>query len=377
MATDEPTPPDLGNITDAQFLALVDWAVQTENVDGKDDTFETMRTCIVALLYRLVRDNMQYLNNALACRVDTPLSLAAKAGVETKHWTSTDWPALGMTLLDMVGASPLPDIIFSCNGTKLDDVSGTLALNPPSPGTSLTYPVVSGGGSRGATPAYPFVFGVRTHAGRTVYADDTALVKTADIAYQASYSLPEWPQDTQAPIVLAKVADFTSATDTGPSNRIGFEFGLGPSPTADPNSTERDYVLYVRWYDALNVEQRVIAKLPGAYADHEPISITPGRRITLGFHRYFTFTTESFTVKFFVNGLAVNDPEDPLVFVEDPDIASSANIRLHIGSAQLGASYTGGPVNNVMVWSDPPDAPTTADSMLTAYRRGEGFEAVP
>jgi len=375
MATDQPTPPDLGNISQAAFLALPDWSVIATNVVGKDDTFGSMDDCVVSLLYRLIRDNFDYLNEALACRVDTPLSLAAKQALsETVHWRETDWPALGLTLSNMVGVSPLPTILFSCNGSKLDDVSGTLSLNPPSPGSSLVYAVVNAQGSK-IPSSYPIIYGLRNHAERWIYADDTAAVREVLVAYQATYSLPEWPQDTVLPIVLAKVADFLTAVDVGPTNRIGFEFGLGPAPVADANSNARDYVLYVRWYDGSDVEVLVHALLPtgfpGDFAEAEPIAITPGRRITLGFQRYFV--DEAFGVRFYVNGREVARTEG----LNLPNIAPESDLRLHIGSAQLGKSYTGGPINNVLFWANPGDADTFEPALLTAYLRGEGFELPP
>jgi len=370
----EPTPPDLGNISNAAFLALPDWSVIATNLAGKADTFTSLETCIVAIFYRLVRDNFEYLNEALACRIDTPLSLAAKSGEGVVHWTPTDWPAVGLTLANMTGANPAPGILFSCNGTNLDDVGG-LTLSDNIAGELLTYAVVSAQGSLGSSPDYPFVFGLRTHATRYVHAEDTAIAKAQDIAYQATYSLPEWPQDSEANIVLAKVADFTSATDTGPSNRIGFEFGLGSAPSGPPGVGPRDYAPYVRWYDSGDVEQKIEASLPtSGPVTFSPgnIAITPGRRVTLGFHRYFNGV--NWSVIFLVNGRAVTTQVGTLAA---PDIAAGANIRLHIGSAQLGVSYTGGPVNNVMVWANPSDHASVAASMLTAYSRGEGFEAVP
>ena len=379
MATDQPTPPDLGNLTNVQFLALPDWSVLATNIPGKDDTFESMIDCVVALLYRVIRDNFAYENEAWACRAVTPISLkiAALEQNAAVHWRETDWPAVGLTLAQLVGVTPLPDILFSCHGTKLDDVSGTLELNPPTPGTSIVYALVSAQGSVGANPL-PFLFGLRTHAERWVYADDTTLVRQQQIAYQASYSLPEWPQDTLEPIILAKVADFTSPVDVGPSNRIGFEFGLGPAPSADPNSNTRDYCLYLLWYDSGDAEQRSIALLPSEpvpFPDAEPIAITPGRRITLGFQRYFRGPPdEDWVVRFYINGRQATDVLGP--FPGAPSIAQVSDLRLHIGSAQLGKSYTGGPINNVMVWAnaDPVAVPA---AMLAAYQRGEGFQAVP
>lgn len=381
MATDQPTPPDLGNITNLQFLALADWSVVAANIAGKDDTFQSMTDCVVALLYRLIRDNFEYVNEAFACRVDTPLGLKASASVDSVHWRETDWPAVDMTLSRMSGVNPLPDIVFTCHGTKLDDVSGTLKLNPPSPGTSLTYANVSARGSTGSGPAYPFVFGIRTHAERWVYADDTAIVRSLDIAFHATFSLPEWPQDTVEPIVLAKVADFQSPVDVGANNRIGFEFGLGPSPVTDVNSNSRDYCLYVRWFSQADVEQRIIATLPTVgpiiFDAAEPIAITPGRRVTLGFHRHFSGSADSWVVRFYINGRDVTGEVGPAIgSALGPDIAVTSDLRLHIGSAQLGKSYTGGPVNNVMVWANP-DPTAVAASMLTAYLRGEGFQVAP
>lgn len=375
MATDQPTPPDLGNLSDAEFRALPDWSVLATNIAGKDDTFASMEDCVVALVYRELVENFAYINLAFRCEVDTPLSIAAKAATEDSiHWTPTDFPAQGLTIFSLIGVNPVPGILFSCNGTKVDNVSGILKLNPPSPGTSIVWANIISQGARGSDrPKY----GVRTHAGRWVYVDDNAIVKSEDIAYQATYALPEWPQDTVEPIVLAKVADFNSSVDVGVNNRIGFEFGLGAAPVSDPNSNPRDYCLYLRWYDIGNVEQLVVATLPTSgggttFLDAEPISVTPGRRVTLGFHRYDS-GGGVWVTRFYINGLDVSREVGALTV---PNISSSADLRLHIGSAQLGKSYTGGPINNVLVWANP-DPINVASSMLTAYLRGEGFEQAP
>lgn len=379
MATDQPTPPDLGNLTNAEFLALPDWSVIATNIVGKDDDFESMDDCVVALLYRLIRDNFSYENDAWACRVDTPISLKIQALQDAMqvHWRETDWPAVALTLSRLIGVTPLPEILFSCHGTKLDDVTGTLKLNPPSPGLSLVYANVSAQGSTGSGPSYPFLFGIRTHAERWIYVDDTPIVREQDIAFQATYSLPEWPQDTLETIVLAKVADFQSPIDVGVNNRIGFEFGLGDGSPDDPISSPRDYCLYVRWYDVGDGENRVLAVLPNTgpvtFPDQDPIGVTPGRRVTLGFHRYFESVSGLWTVRFYING---RDVTGESLGGSEPSISTSSDLRLHIGSAQLGKSYTGGPINNVMVWSNA-DPTMVAAAMLTAYQRAEGFQAIP
>lgn len=373
MATDQPTTPNLGNLSNAAFMALPDWSVIAANVAGKDDTWASMDDCVVALLYRLIRENFAYINEAFACRVDTPLSLAAKAVTDSVHWRESDWPALDLTAAQLTGITPTPDLLWTCNGVDVDEISA-IKLNAPSPGTVPVYAVVSAQGSTGAAPAYPFKFGLRNHADRYYYSDDTAIARQNAIAFQATFSLPEWPQDTANPIVLAKVADYTSAVDTGAGNRIGFEFGLGPAPVADPNSDPRDYCMYVRWYDSGDVEQRVIAVLPlSEFLVSAPIAITPGRRVTLGFHRYFTFSSESWACRFYVNGRDITGELDNM---ESPSIAASSDLRMHVGSAQLGLGYTGGPINNVAIWSSG-DSSAVATAMLAMYLRGEGFQAAP
>lgn len=375
MATDEPTPPDLGNISAAQFLDLIDWDRQPVNIDGKDDTFETLNDCIVALLYRLIRDNIAYINEAFACRVSTPLGIAAKAAqAGTQHWKETDFPALALGNGSVGGVNPIPDLIFNGDGTPFDR-NGVLKMNPPGAGTSITYAVVSAGTCI-AEPGddYPFVFGIRTHAERWVFMDSSDIPKAKLIAFQCSYALPEWPQDTVENIVLAKVANYLDPIDVGPNNRIGFEFGLGPAPSTDPNSNARDYVLYLKYYTAADVVQLVEATLPvsgdpAMFDSAEPISITPGRRITLGFERQKP--NGFYEVVFYVNGVAITSPIGGL---DEPSVSTSSDIRLHIGSAQLGKSYTGGPWNNASLWANPNS--NLPASMKTLYLRGEGCEKV-
>jgi hypothetical protein len=372
MATDQPTPPNLGNLSDAQLRALPDWAVKAVNQVGKDDTFASMEECVVALVYRLLLENIAYINLAFACEVDTPLSLAAKAVVETPHWRETDWPAIALTQSSLTGISPQPDIVFTCDGTALEAISGALSLTAGNPTGLIQYSIVSARGSTGASPVHPFVLGLRTHALRWVYSTDTAVVRSQNIAYQASYSLPEWPQDNSKPIVLAKVANFTTASDTG-ANRIGFEFGLGTPGIIDEFGEPRDYSLYVKWFEVGDSPRTIYAQ-GGApnYPSDIYIGVTPGRRVTLGFHRYFDGS--DWRVRFYVNGREVADNIG--VGLDEPSISASSDVRLHIGSAQLGESYTGGPVNNVAVWADAAEGALDA-AMLAMYQRGEGFQVAP
>lgn len=370
MPTDQPTAPDLGNITDAAFLALPDWSVIATNILGKDDTFASMETCVIALFYRVLRDNMRYINDAFACRVDTPLSLAAKATSDSTHWLETDHPCKGLIDADFGGLSPIPDIIFDLNGHNVDDVGGVLKMNNGGPGTDIAYAVVA---VTGSSTVPQMILGARTHANRWLYSDDTPLVKTEQIAFQASFHIPEWPQDTVENIVLAKVADYTSPIDVGGLNRIGFEFGLGLSDVVNPDYQPRDYILYLRWYSSFDNVIDGVAKTPitGQRPALMPISITPGRRITLGFHRYLNSST--YEVKFYINGVFVAIDQG----LGGPDVSASSDIRLILGSAQLGKSYTGGPVNNACVWSNVDINVDMDGTMLGAYRRGEGFESAP
>ncbi len=373
---DQPTTPNLGNITQAAWQALPDWNRVPVNIPGKDDTFATLEDCVVALLYRIIRDNFDCVNEAFACRKDTPLSdkiQDIQDQVQT-HWLPTDHPAKALRTSDFVGLNPTPNLLWSCDGEKVDDVGDVLKLNPPGIGTDIVYSIVVSKGSLNLG-SKDQVYGLRNHASRWYFADDNAIVKTDDIAFMASYQIPEWPQDTVEPIVLAKVSDYLVDVDVGVSNRIGFEFGLGPSPTSDVNSNERDYVMYLRWYDSGDVEQRshALFEITGQRPVRQPISITPGRRITLGFHRYDS-GGGNWNVKFYINGLLV--ATDTTAYAA-PDIASGSDIRLHIGSSQLGKSYVGGPVNNAVIWNNLADDTVVAGPMLGAYLRGEGFEVAP
>lgn len=377
MATvDQPTPPNLGNLTPGQFLALDDWSVAAQNQTGPDgeplpDTWTAMQFCVVALLYRLIRDNFAYENDAWACRVSTPL-LEKILSLETQlqsRPTDNLGQALTIALLGSF-ATQAPSLLFNCDGDVTDPVTGTaLLVNVDSPATPHpVYQVVNAQGSQG--PTGTVVYGLRTTLNRWYYTDAYEAEFALNALHVSCNVVPQWPQDSSAgsKTVLLKVADHLTTDETGASKRMQFEFGLQDAGTGfDAAAHGTDRVLYLRYYDANDVEQKATALVGG-----EAVGIGYGREITVGFARILV--GNDFDVSFYVNGVLINTVT-PLAV---PSAGNDTGIRLHVGAGQLGEGAAGGPINNVYYLASGTSISQAASDTLmnSVYRIGAGYLTV-
>ncbi|MEE9472911.1 MAG: hypothetical protein V3V82_02890, partial [Acidimicrobiia bacterium] len=145
--TDQPTPPNLGNLTDAEFIALIDWSRTPANQPGPNgepaapDTWAQFNTCVVALLYRLTLENFRYLNKALACEVPTPLCTAAQAPAIGAPSLPTDYDATGAGVFTSTGLADQPVAIFPLNGAPFN-IQASDRINSNSINNDLSWSTV-------------------------------------------------------------------------------------------------------------------------------------------------------------------------------------------------------------------------------------------
>lgn len=370
-AIDQPTPPNLGNQSLAQFLNLPDWAVIATNQTTEDgaelpDTFTAMQLCVVALFYRLVRDNFAYENEAWACRQMTPLlaKIEALQGQLQSRPTDNLGQALTLTLIQTF-ALPTPTLLFNGNGTVLDPVTATVNLiNVDAPGTPhAVYHVVNARGGL-STPG-DVTYGLRVTKNRYYYTD-ASVAQFLSTSFLASCTVvPQWPEDSSlnSKIVLLKLARYDSADETGDLSRVPFEFALSKAAPTDAAAHGTDLVLSLRYFNENEIEQYRYATVNG-----EAAGIGLGREITLGFS-LLTAGLDS-TITFFINGVSVTT----WAAVDPPDPGTSSNMRLHVGADQFGNNWCGGPINNVYYDGNPAASQVTADSTIHGvYRVGSGY----
>lgn len=361
---DNPTPADLGNLTESEFLSLAEWAVNAQNAANVEDTIDGLAFCVNAVLYRILREQFRYINEALACRVDTPLSLAAKAAAE--RWREGDNRSKAVTLATLGGAGLIqPSALWSCSNSNVDEVGGASLINDEADPHPL-YGVVNAPGSRSELFS-SVVWGLRPHAARWYFSDvQIAAAARPIIMASCQVTIPHWNQANEG-IVLLKHAAFDSENEIG-AERMGFEFGLERAGTSDPNANSQDYVPYVRWYDSIELEQRAVLST----GDRSWCVPSSGAEWTLGFLRYEV--AGSYFVDFYINGILVGSSGSfsaPL-----PSVA--ANMRVHAGADQLGFRYCEGTIRNVFLRGDlaagyalGPSVPAT---MLALHRIGAGFQ---
>lgn len=367
---DNPTPADLGNITEAQFLALPEWAVSAQNDADVEDTIDGLTFCVNAVLYRILREQFRYINEALACRIDTPLSLAAKAASEGARWREGDNRSKAVTLATLGGAGLVqPDALWSCDNDNLDEVGGQARLINDEADPIPLYGIVNAPGSRSELFA-DMVWGLRNHAARWYFSDlDIAAAARPIIVASCQVTIPHWNQANEG-VVLLKHAAFDSENETG-AERMGFEFGLeraGNAGFPDTNADAQDFVPYVRWYDSGDVEQRAVL----SSIDRSWCVPASGAEWTLGFHRYEV--GGSYFVDFYINGINVAQ----IGSFNAPAASVAANMRVHAGADQLGYRYCEGTIRNVYVRGDfaagyalGPSVPAT---MLALHRIGAGYQ---
>ncbi len=368
MAASDPTPtPDLGNETLVQFLARVEWSVNPTNQNDEDDTYQKLKTCVVALFWRQTRAYWEYVNEAFACRQSTPLGIKA-AAAQTAHWRATDdnGTELTETAIDAQGGIPTPNMLFTCNGTGIDDTNESQFLvdEPSNDAGNNVYSVVNARGRDGTSGA--MILGLRPSANKwyvnQVY--DSTIVLGSEVLFSMNVVV-EWPQANTG-VVLAKIQDKTTATES--AGQMLWEFGLGEGISSDTNKDPQNWVLYLRFRNS--DFNSVLYQARNGIGS--PIGITSGREFTLAFALYDTGVPDTFDVKFFVNGVKLGSTQS--VFEGGvPTAGFSTDIRLHVGSSSLGDKYCGGPVNNVYI-STAIDKDDDHDGIANAlYQLGAGY----
>ncbi len=369
-AIDQPTPPNLGNQTLANFLNLPDWSVIATNQlaeDGSElpDTFTAMQLCVIALFYRLVRDNFAYDNEAWACRQSTPIleKIIALQGQIQARPTDNLGQALTTTLLQAF-ALPIPTLLFSGNGIVLDPVTATVSLinvDPPGIPHAVFHVVNARGGQ--AVPG-DVTYGLRVTKNRYYYTDASIPQFLLNSFLASCNVVPQWPEGSglNSKIVLLKLARYDIADETGDLSRLAFEFALSKAPSTDAAAHGTDLVLSLRYFDFDDVERYFYASING-----EAVGIGLGREITLGFSALSTGSSSDIT--FYVNGIIISG----FIAVQAPDPGTSANMRLHVGADQFGDNWCGGPVNNVYYAADPASQATIDSTMHGVYRLGAGY----
>ncbi len=342
---DQPTPPNLGNQLPTEFLQIPEWAVQATNRDDVEDTIDGLRYCVNAVLHRIIRDNFLYLNEALACRVDTPLSLAAKAS-SGERWRPGDDCAAPVWPSDLTGVGiELPDHLFPFNRSAFDYITPGLRFqNTENPADiRMLYAAANAPGSRTTDPVQ-VIWGLRNHATRWYWTNSPLVSCQRDqTIVSLQVKLPQWNQANEG-CVLLKYAQPFEDPDTG-AFRMGFEFGLGPAgnpstPEEDPAADAQDYVPYVKWYDGNDTE--VVCKLSTSF---DSLCISPGAEWTLGFHRR-PVGEVSYIVDFYINGLLVGSS---VTTGPSPATSALSDLRLIVGSDKYGDRYCVGPIRNVAV----------------------------
>ena len=374
MAVDQPTPADLGNLTEAQFLALLDWSINPVNNDpSADDTFAAARQCIVPLLYRIYRENFRWINEAFACRVDTPLSLKAAMGggggapFTPASWADTDNGSVPLTAAFMSSlAIQPPTMLFTCNGTADDEYSAQSLIEVDS-GTSdeIIFAVASSRGSEGLSGGV--FYGARPtlehwYANGTY---DSSVSTTRNVLFSAK-ACPEWGQSNDG-IVIACVTDITA-----PTSPNGFADGstqwVFSLESADLGGSGQDWSLVLTYG---NLPNRAVCRL-GDYTGN-PISITSGRDYTLGF-AVVDLGGGNSVVRFFVNGLQVGvDQTSAFSFWTARDDGA---MRLQVGAFRQGDRYCGGHVSNVYYWNGNDGATDDVGIQNQIYQAGAGYSSV-
>lgn len=371
MATD-PTPTvALGNETQNQFNSRDEWSVNPQNQGGEDDTFVKWRTCVVALEYRTYKAYFEWLNGVLACLpgFETPLGLKA-AAVQTPHHRATDDDGTTLTNAKIIanGTIPTPNMLFTCNGTGVDDTDGAQFLTDGNGETDLTnvYSVVNSPGRDGTSGA--LILGLRPSQNKwypTLVHDATVTTSGAEVMYSANYVV-EWPQANTG-VILAKITNQTTL-DEG-AGRMLWEFGLGQGRLSDTNADPQNWVLYVRYKDA-DFNDVWFQCLDSA---GHALGVSSGREFTLAFAMY-QIAGDEFEAKFFVNGvkLGATSIKDPFSN-GSPTVGGSVQVMLHVGSGALGEKYCGGPANNVYISTDI-DQNSDHDGIANAlYQIGAGY----
>jgi hypothetical protein len=362
---DQAAPVNLGNETDAQFILRPEWAPDYQNPDG-GDLFETLNFCINAVWGRAIRDNLRYINRVFRCEQSTPLSDLICNAPTNATWRPSDDGSYAIQAADFAAAGVLaPSNFWNLDGDFVPQF-GTPTLRQDEGSQKRVYTWKSVLGRDGASGGR--VIGLRTFHQWGAWSDpfDAGIVDSPSIAGSITCRIPEWNQANNG-IVLMAVKHKRDSAETGATDRMGWEFGLGAlgfGPSTDP----REYALYLRYRTAADAEKGEAASIIDSSATSQPIGITPGNEWTLGFHRRES-SPGFYQWDFYINGVLsyTSDAYDA------PSFGSSTDIRLLVGGGSDGVKFVGGPIRNVALWRDTDDAAAVGAAMLFVYQKGAGW----
>ncbi len=378
---DTETVPNLGLRTLTEFFAIPEMAAPYETAPDLDDTFTELDDCTNAVWARHIRAALSEINEVFACRALTvPLVAQVKAntaaiagggvGGSGAHWRAGDDQIQALTTSDFpVGTQPTG--LLNLNGSDADAKSAAVVVDHVTPSSvRLNWGVATKQGGSGGTQSY---LGLVNSGVRNYWLDTTGLAAGAgDLAFFMTTRIPAWNQANNG-VVFASYRRFDTGSETGSSDRMSWEFGLGQmidgalhTAGAIPTGEEQDRVLYLRYFDDVGAEQPVVVVAASSPSSPQ-LSLQPGPEWFVGFNRFVGVSTEF--VEFYINGHRVSSRSGVPAW-ETP--GSSVDMRLNIGSRESGVKFTGGPMRNVFWWDDQSDA-LDQDLILELYKKSAGY----
>lgn len=367
---DNANPPNLGNESQALFAERREFSPNYTNPDG-GDTFDSLKDCINGLWGRSVRNHISQTNESFACRHPTPMLAKIQSMVAGDNRPSDD-KAYAIQAGDFALAGvQQPQYFWHLDGDNLNKGSGaanqSIVQDDQTGGRAYAY--VRSNGKPGAATDDD-VIGMRTFrkAGGFSAPYLASLSTATTFAGSITVRVCEWPQANERIVLLATKHRQIDA-ETGATDRMGFEFGLGPSNSPFPGNSDQAYALYLRWINSDNIEQFLVNEIEDDFEAAQGVGVTPGYEWTLGFHLHDPGGGN--VVDFYVNGKfkhqAVNLTGSSLV------PGNSTSIRLLVGAGSDGKQFAGGPIRNVMLHTTALDPPVVASLMEFLYQKGAGF----
>ncbi len=372
--------PNLGLQTLTGFFEIPEMAAAYETAADVDDTFAELDACINAVWARHIRAALGEINEVFACRkTGVPLLDQVKkntadisglgGGGGSNHWRAGD-DAIETLGTPEFPVGKQPTGLFSLNGSPNDAKSVAQVVDHVAPASvRLNWGVATQAGATGLTQKF---LGLANSGVRHYWLDTTGLAKgEGDLAFFMTTRVPSWNQANNG-VVFASYRRFDSAVETGASDRMSWEFGLGQmidgalhTSGPIPTGTEQDRVLYLRYFDDVGAEQPVVVVAASSPSGPQ-FSLQPGPEWFVGFNRYEG--TSSNHVDFYLNGRKISTRSGVPAWSTP---GSSADMRLNIGSRELGVKFCGGPIRNLFWWNDQSDA-LDEDLILQLYQQSVG-----
>lgn len=338
----------LGQTTQSQLLALPEMApTDYVNTAGVPDTKEDCNTRANAVYPRFWREVIRQINNVFLGTQIVP----GIAGVQGKSWRPGDDGSDLVETLDIAGygiQSPSNMWLFDASYAAAIGGNAMVSSDP----TRDEFMLVNArGGMNGEARfirAARSMYGIRYHS----FANPSGIGQT--VAFAGFVTLSEWNQAPDG-IVLASHRAYNTATETGASYRLGFEFGLGYGSVTE---TRDALSLYYRHRNASDVD--VVRYVVVGSSGH--LALPLGREVFVAFLRTAT------TLDFYINGLLIYST----VFSgpDAPSPGSDAAMRLLIGGDWDATRYLNGGFRNVALWTG---VQPSASHLLNYYRIGAGF----